>query len=134
MAEGFTNARANKILLDNIKSTTYVCMSTTTPDKDGGNFSEPASTTGYARRTFGTVNASKTAQVTNGEIIFLFEAEQDCGSFTHIGLSDSKDRGGTVFLTAKLANAVTVTAGYVPLIRKNALIIGLDKETLEPYA
>lgn len=134
MAEGFTRARANKILQDNIKSDTYVALSTTTPDENGGNFSEPAESAGYARPKFGTVNKNIAAQVANSEIIFIFESLADCGSVTHVGLCDSKTWGTTPFLIGKLTNPITVGAGYVPLIRANKLIIGLDKEALEAYA
>ena len=63
----------------------------------------------------------------------MFEALADCGSITHLGLSDSNEIGSDVFLVAKLTNPITVGAGYVPLIRKNKLVIGLDKKALEPY-
>lgn len=109
-------------------------MSTTTPTETGGNFTEPAASTGYTRRAIGSLDTSIPAQIANADIVFLFEALEDCGSFTHLGLSDSGLRGGTVFLMAELAAAVTVAAGYVPLIRANKLVIGLDKEALEAYA
>ena len=81
MAEGFTTARASKILTDNIKSTTYIGLSSTVPNKDGSNFTEPASSTGYRRAPIGTLNTSKSAQIANDDIIFVFEALADCGSF-----------------------------------------------------
>lgn len=134
MAEGFTRKRASKILGDNIKSTVYVCMSTTTPNEDGGNFSEPAYSTGYNRRAVGALTDAISGQIANDDIIFLFEALENCGSFTHLGLSDGGMRGDEVFLMAKLAEPVTVGAGYVPLIRRHKLVVGLDKEALEAYA
>ena len=133
MAEGFTTARASKILTDNIKSTTYIGLSSTVPNKDGSNFTEPASSTGYRRAQIGTLNTSKSAQIANDDIIFVFEALADCGSFTHVGLFD-KDTGGTPFLVGALTSAITVGSGYVPLIRAKKLVIGLDKEALESYA
>lgn len=134
MAEGFTTSRATKILTSNITTKTYVCLSSTTPTKTGGNFSEPAETAGYVRKAIGPLNTSIAAQIANDEIVFIFEALEDCGSITHLGLADSNVIGSEVFLTAKLTNALSVGAGYVPLIRKNKLVIGLDKEALESYA
>lgn len=128
MAEGFTAARAKKILTDNIKSTTYIGLSSTVPDKYGGNFSEPGSSTGYKRHTIGTFTASDDAQISNSEIIFFFEALADCGSFTHIGLFDDNKPETKPFFVGKLTTAITVGKGYVPLIRAGALVIGLDKE------
>lgn len=134
MANGFTRTRATKILTDNIKSTTYVALSTTTPTADGGNFNEPAEANGYVRARFGTVNSSIPAQVANDEIIFIFEATADCGSVTHIGLCETATRGTAPFLIGKLTAPISVGQGYVPLIRAKKLVIGLDKEELESYA
>lgn len=133
MSVGFTYKEASSILKNRIKSTTYVAMSSTTPDKTGGNFTEPAASTGYTRRAIGELNTSKSAQIANEDAIFLFEALADCGSFTHLGLADNKERGSEVFLVAKLTSTVTVPASYVPLIRAHKLVIGLDKEALEAY-
>ena len=134
MAEGFSRTRASKILTDNIKPTTYVALSTTTPDENCGNFSEPAAESGYTRKAFGTVNTTIPAQIANEDIIFIFEALEDCGSATHVGLCDTATRGATPFLVAGLVNPITIGAGYVPLIRAKKLVIGLDKEALEAYA
>ena len=131
MAEGFTYAAATEILKSKITSSTYVCLSTTTPTKTGANFTEPAASTGYSRKAFGSVNSSKTAQVTNSEIIFLFESLEDVGSITHVGLATSLT--ATPFLIAALDEPLTVTAGYVPLIRAKKFVVGLDKEALESY-
>ena len=134
MAEGFTTSKATEILTSNITPNTYICLSSTTPTKTGSNFSEPAVSAGYIRKAIGPLNTSKEAQIANDEIIFIFEALEDCGSITHLGLADSNVIGSRVFLVAKLTNPMTVGAGYVPLIRKNKLVIGLDKEKLEAYA
>ena len=37
------------------------------------------------------------------------------------------------FLVAQLVAPISMDAGTVPLIRKHAFIIGLDKEDLEAY-
>ena len=134
MAEGFTTSKATEILTSNITTKTYICLSSTTPTKTGSNFSEPAEKAGYIRKPIGRLNTSIAAQIANDEIVFIFEALEDCGSITHLGLADSNVIGSKVFLMAKLTNPLTVRAGYVPLIRKNKLVIGLDKEALEPYA
>lgn len=132
MAEGFTNAKAQSILTSNIKSTTYVGLSSSTPDKDGGNFSELSTANGYKRAAFGKVNTDKDAQIANKEIIFFFVALGDCGSATHLGLFDTETVGtGTPFLMAQLQPALTIAENYVPLIRENKLIIGLDVDVLD---
>lgn len=133
MAEGFTYAEATAILKERITEDTYVGLSSTTPAKDGSNFTEPSKDNGYTRAKFGTVNTSISAQIANKDIIFIFEALADCGSMTHVGLFKSATTS-TPFLVAQLTNALSVGEGYVPLIRANKLIIGLDKEALESYA
>ena len=130
---GFTREKATSILNSAISSSTCVALSTTEPTESGGNFTEPPASTGYKRQRFGTVNTSIPGQVANRDIIFLFEAVEDCGSITHVGLSDSEARGGKVFLMAELLTPLSVAAGYVPLIRANQFIIGLDKDELEAY-
>lgn len=132
MAEGFTYTEAKAILTERITEDTYVGLSSTTPNKDGGNFSEPAKSTGYVRAKFGPLNTDKPAQIANKNIIFVFEALEDCGSITHVGLFKS-ETAPTPFLVARLTAPLTVGAGYVPLIRANRLVIGLDKETLDVY-
>ena len=134
MAEGFTTDRSTQILAQNIKSTTYVGLSSTVPNKDGSNFTEPASSTGYKRRAFGVVNTSVPAQLANDDIIFIFEALEDCGSFTHLGLFDSDNPAEKPFLIGRLTSPITVKSGDVPLIRAKKMVIGLDKEALESYA
>lgn len=135
MAEGFTTSKASSILQSVISSSKYVCLSTTTPNKDGGNFTEPSpTTTGYRRAPFGKVNTSIAAQVANDDIIFIFESTGACGTFTHVGISDNSSVGSGVFLMGELNPSVTVeAAGYVPLIRAKKFVVGLDKEALESY-
>lgn len=133
MATGFTRAKASAILESVIKPTTYVALSTTTPTETGSNFTEPSADNGYKRHAFGNVNKTISGQVANDDIIFLFEATGDCGSVTHVGLSDYDSRGSGVFLMAQLAAPLSIGAGYVPLIRAKSFIIGLDKDSLEAY-
>lgn len=132
MAQGFTRTAATSILVSRINNLTYVALSTTTPNEDGGNFTEPSPSHGYKRNRFGSINTSIPGQVTNDEIIFLYESTGE-DSITHVGLSDKEERGTNVFLMAQLLTPLTVSAGYVPLIRAKNFIIGLDKEELEAY-
>lgn len=131
---GFTSDKASEILARYITEATYVGLSTTEPTRDGGNVNEPPTANGYARHAFGKVNQTIAGQVTNDEIIFLFEATGDCGSVTHAIMSETQARGGKIFLAAELLAPLTITAGYVPLIRAKNFIVGLDKDSLEAYA
>lgn len=129
----FTTSQANSILQSNIKPTTYIGLSTTTPTAAGGNFTEPGSATGYARAQFGTQDTSKVAQIANGAIIFFNESlGSGYGTVTHFGLFSSAS-GGTPFFIGELESAMPIGAGYVPIFRKHQLVIGLDKDALESY-
>ena len=129
---GFTREAATQILHSWINSNTYVCLSTTTPDENGDNFTEPSAVNGYVRQQFGPTLLDIPGQVANSQIIFLFEATGDCGSITHVGLAKTKE--DKPFLVAQLSSPLTVAKGYVPLIRSKQFIVGLDKDELEAYA
>lgn len=132
MATGFTRAKASDILQSAIRNS-YVALSTTTPDQDGNNFTEPSTGNGYQRQNIGLLDTSISGQVANQGILFLFEATGDCGSVTHVGLSTQAARGTDVFLMAELTAPLSIAAGYVPLIRAHNFIIGLDKDVLDEY-
>ena len=129
MATGFTRREATEILQEVVKGS-YVALSTTTPDQDGNNFTEPAYSTGYLQAPFGDLDTSILGQVSNAKTIFLFEATKDIGSVTYAGLEKS---GIGICLMVKLSSALPITAGYVPLIRRHGFVIGLDKDELEAY-
>ena len=131
MATGFTRETATSILSSWINSNTLVCLSTTTPDMNGDNFTEPSAANGYARHTFGPTLLDVPGQVANAQVIFLFEATGDCGSITHVGLARNYE--SKPFLVAQLSSPLSVAKGYVPLIRAKQFVIGLDKDTLEAY-
>lgn len=129
----FTTSQATSILQSVIKSTTYIGLSTTTPTAAGGNFTEPSSASGYVRAKFGDQDASKSAQIANGAIIFFNESlGAGYGTVTHFGLFSSAS-GGTPFFIGELDSAMSISAGYVPIFRKQQLVIGLDKDYLESY-
>ena len=130
MAEGFTYAKAQSILTSNIRESTYVGLSSTTPDKNGANFNELSKANGYKRAAFGKLNLSKASQVANDEIIFFFVALGDCGSASHLGLFDS-EQATVPFMVAKLQPTLTIGENYVPLIREHKLVIGLDVDVLD---
>ena len=132
MATGFTRDKASSILKSAIENS-YVALSTTTPTEDGGNFNEPSAANGYQRQSIGALDESIKGQISNKNIIFMFEALGDCGSITHVGLGTSATRGDKIFLMAQLTNPLTVSSGYVPLIRAHGFVVGLDKTNLEDY-
>jgi len=102
----------------------YMALSTTTPNADGTNFTEPSSTTGYARTVIGLYNQPATQVMSdpvngttaNKDIIFFPEASATWGTITYFGLYTAQT-GGQLILYGALSSPITVAANYVPLFR-----------------
>lgn len=130
-----TRARANSILKslfpDNTTESTYIGLSTTEPDENGGNVTEPASDTGYKRMKLTVMGTPTDGQIQNEDIIFFPESlGSGWGTITHFCLY-STQTGGVPYYVGALNSAVQVPAGYIPIFRANALIVGLDKDELD---
>lgn len=131
----FTLTRAHSILLNEI-SDVYIGLSTTEPDNEGGNVTEPPESSGYERSFFDVADrdSSIKAQVANKKILFFNESlEGGYGTVGWFVLYESKT-SQTPFFTGALNTPMTIPAGYVPIFRAHQLVIGLDKEVLEEYA
>jgi len=126
----FTNTGSTAILNGLIGKGTgslancYMGLSTSTPNADGTNFTEPSSTLGYARSVIGISGQSATqvmgnpsnGSVSNTDIIFFPEATSAWGTITHFGLFTAAS-GGTLIVYGALTSPITVSANYVPLFR-----------------
>jgi hypothetical protein len=105
-------------------SNCYIALSTTAPNADGTNFTEPLSSAGYARSIIGLSSTSATqvmsspsgGATSNSSIIFFPEATASWGTVTHFGLFTSAS-GGNLVLYGTLTNPIAVAANYVPLFR-----------------
>lgn len=110
----------------NLGSTCYMGLSTTTPNADGTNFTEPSASNGYARSLIGLSSQSATqvmgapvnGTITNTGIIFFPEATASWGTITYFGLF-SAETGGDLILYGALSNSVSVPATYVPIFKAN---------------
>lgn len=102
----------------------YMGLSTTTPNANGSNFTEPSGTLGYARSVIGISGQSATqvmgnpsnGSVSNTDIIFFPEATGSWGTITHFGLFTAAS-GGQLIVYGALTTPITVAANYVPLFR-----------------
>lgn len=105
-------------------SNCYIALSTTAPNADGTNFTEPLTSAGYARSIIGLSSTSATqvmsspsgGATSNTSIIFFPEATASWGTVTHFGLYTSAS-GGNLVLYGTLTNPIAVAANYVPLFR-----------------
>lgn len=128
-------SKANVILKslfpNSTTESTYIALSTTEPNENGGNVTEPASDTGYKRMKLTVMGEPKDGQIQNEDIIFFPESlGNGWGTITHFALYSTQS-GGTPYYVGALNSAVQVPAGYIPIFRANAFIIGLDKEELD---
>lgn len=136
---GFSIPEANSILDSVLRG--YIGLSTSTPEIDGGNFNEPdidntpnGDNGGYRRGHITEWLDTYHKQRGNADLVLLFECRERNRSytFTHFGLFSSSS-GGTPNFWAELDTPITVSQGYVPLIRAGQLVLGLDKDVLEDY-
>ena len=105
-------------------SNCYIALSTTVPNADVTNFTEPSSAGGYARAIIGlsgtratqVMSAPAAGSTSNTSIIFFPEATASWGTVTHFGLYTAQT-GGNLVLYGTLTNPIAVAANYVPLFR-----------------
>lgn len=134
----FNKKIANRVLAENVGD--YIGLFTAKPTDDGG-YVEPTidnSVTGnqggYKRGFIGAKgwNKSKDRQIANSDLILMFEAREALGTkvFTHFGLFSSASNPELIFY-GELANSLTVSTGYVPLVRAYELIIAMDVDAID---
>ena len=125
---GFTRTKANSIL--NEMFPCYIGLSTTEPDENGLQVTEPPASAGYTRMQITVMSTASNGQISNsGGTIFFPEAEETWGTITHFALYTTA-AGSVPFYTGALTAPVTVPAEYIPIFRKNSFIIGIDKDEL----
>lgn len=111
---------ANSILTA-LFSGSKIGLSTTTPNVNGGNITEPAASAGYAR-----VSAAQGAfkadngTITNKSYVYFPEATDSWGTVTHLCIYGSNDalRYFGAFTTPRL-----ISANSVPLFRPDTLSV-----------
>lgn len=153
-----TRTKANSMLYDLIRSvsgsnTTYywIGLSTTTPDVNGNNFTEPVIPEGavdddgqaitvneYQRVSLADIMGTPSnAIIKNDAIIFFNEAEHySWGTVTHFGIFSSKTAGTPIFW-GEIKDAsgnlgVAVPQNHIPIFRAGKLQIGLDQDPANP--
>jgi hypothetical protein len=133
-ANNILSAFFGKAQYASLASTCYIGLSTTTPDAAGANFSEPSTSSGYARVMLGNYNQNNTQLMdtpSNGSIcntnniIFFPEATASWGTVTHFGLFNNKT-GGAPILWGALSSSISIPSGYIPIFRAGALTVSLQ--------
>ena len=91
-------------------TTAYIALSTTAPNADGTNVSEPGDT--YARQSIAWNAAASRAKDNSGEIAFP-EATASWGTVTHFAIYDAAS-GGNMLWYGTLTDARAIGAGDTP--------------------
>jgi len=148
-----TRAKANALVEQLVAETAsngkktyyYLGLSTTTPNADGSNFTEPVIPDGavndegvkitvneYERVSLeGKVGSASNAIIRNTAIVFFNESEHyGWGKITHFGIFTSKT-GGTPIYVGELPE-LEVPKNYVTIFRVGKLQIGLDNDPANP--
>lgn len=110
----FSNKLANYVFLGErsvaLPTEYYLGLSTTTPNADGTNITEPASDTGYSRKKMTALTDPSNGTVSNSEAIEYGEATGEYGTITHAVFFDVS--GNPCFASA-LALPVEINSGDV---------------------
>lgn len=120
----------------------YIGLSTTTPDENGNNFTEPALPSGVTGDDSSAITVNEYKRVSlkdmmdtpsdgivrNKDIIFFPEAEHyGWGQITHFGIFTAASGGKPIFWGA-LSSPVQIPKNYIPIFRAKKLQIGLDND------
>ena len=133
-ANSILNAFFGRSQYASLASTCYIGLSTTTPDANGNNFTEPASETGYSKVLIGNYNQSNTMLMdaategtisNSSNIIFFPEATSTWGTISHFGIFTSKT-ATTPIMWGALSTSISVPSGYIPIFRAGALNVSLQ--------
>ena len=124
----------------------YIGLSTTTPNPDGSNFTEPSIPEGavddegneitvneYQRMSLeGIIGTPDNAIIKNDTIVFFNEAEHySWGTITHFGIFTSKTATTPIFY-GELTSPIQVPINYIPIFRAGKLQVGLDQDPANP--
>lgn len=118
---------ANQILTS-LFSNAMIGLSTTTPNVNGGNITEPAASAGYARvqASQGSFQANN-GTVTNKSYVYFPEATDSWGTVTHLCIygKGSGSSGDTLRYFGAFTTPRQITANSVPLFRPETLSISM---------
>lgn len=103
-------------------SSCYMGLSTTTPNADGTNFTEPTHAS-YARTIIGLYNQSATQvmgtpankAIENDKIIYFPESTGDWGTVTYFGLFTAQS-GGKPLIYGVLTEAIEIDGSETPVV------------------
>ena len=98
----------------------YLGLSTTAPDLDGQNVTEPATDAGYARVELTTLSAPTDGLVTNQQAVNFEESTNNWGTVTHFVIFDAAEANtGNLLMYGELTTPRTVETATIMTIKEN---------------
>lgn len=105
----------------------YLGLSTTAPDLDGQNVTEPATDAGYARVELTTLSAPTDGLVTNQQAVNFEESTNNWGTVTHFVIFDAAEANtGNLLMYGALTTPRTVEAATIMTIKENYLKLSVQ--------
>ena len=105
----------------------YLGLSTTAPDLDGQNVTEPATGAGYARVELTTLSAPTDGLVTNQQAVNFEESTNNWGTVTHFVIFDAAEANtGNLLMYGALTTPRTVETATIMTIKENYLKLSVQ--------
>lgn len=105
----------------------YLGLSTTAPDLDGQNVTEPATDAGYARVELTTLSSPTDGLVTNQQAVNFEESTNNWGTVTHFVIFDAAEANtGNLLMYGELTTPRTVETATIMTIKENYLKLSVQ--------
>lgn len=105
----------------------YLGLSTTAPDLDGQNVTEPATDAGYARVELTSLSAPTDGLVTNQQAVNFEESTNNWGTVTHFVIFDAAEANtGNLLMYGELTTPRTVETATIMTIKENYLKLSVQ--------
>ena len=105
----------------------YLGLSTTAPDLDGQNVTEPATDAGCARVELTTLSAPTDGLVTNQQAVNFEESTNNWGTVTHFVIFDAAEANtGNLLMYGELTTPRTVETATIMTIKENYLKLSVQ--------
>ena len=111
-----------------IPSAYYIGLSTTQPNANGTNVTEPASAGGYARVRLNSIGNPQNGAVTNTSAISFNESTSSWGVVTHFVVYDAAT-GGNLLMYGELTSPRTVDAATTIAIKPGDLSLTVQNHS-----
>lgn len=105
----------------------YIGLSSTAPNADGGNVTEPSANASYARVKLETLGEPTDGVITNTAAIFFQESTEDWGTMTHVVIFDGPT-GGNLLMYQEMAPRRVVDVDTIVTILSGGLRLTLSSD------